>query len=246
MKVIFCGAHPADAEIYAFGTLFAYRAAGAEVLVVIAANGNLGTTDRSKDRPLADVRREEAEKSSAVLGARLICLGLPDLGIEPAKVRLTRRLMQLFIDEKPDVIITHSRNDYHIDHRVLSGVVSLAAPDTIPVIYADTIKGQDFQPTHFVNIGAFQSQKFECLRLHHSQKPRRYVLSALGLAQRRGKQATGLDTEVMEAFRFDMAPPFFKGRPIFPPGTIKAQIVTLALPAGSPPDMSGAADRGEQ
>lgn len=235
MKVIFCGAHPDDAEIYAFGTLLAWRAAGAEVVLHIAARGNMGTAARAAGRDLADVRREEAETSAALLGARLVMSGLPDLGIGPARLRLASQLQHLFHLERPDVIITHSANDYHADHRALSVTVALAAGDDYPVVFADTMKGAGFTPTHFVDIARFQERKFAAIRLHHSQKPRRYVLAAQALAAGRGRQATGQEGRVMEGFRFETRPGIANAMRLFPPGTSAAQPACLPGLNGHPP-----------
>lgn len=225
MKVIFCGAHPDDAEIYAFGTLLAWRAAGAEMVLYIAARGNMGTATRAAGRDLSDVRREEAEASATLLGARLVMSGLPDLGIGPARLRLASQLQHLFHQERPDVIITHSANDYHADHRALSVTVALAAGDDFPVVFADTMKGTGFTPTHYVDITRFQERKFAAIRLHHSQKPRRYVLAAQALAAERGRQATGQEGRFMEGFRFDPSPRFRSVDRLFPPGMLVASIV---------------------
>ena len=81
MKVMFCGAHPDDAEIYMFGTLLAYRKAGHDVGLVMACSGNGGTSARSAHQPLTVTRREEAEKGAAVLGARLTALDFPDMSL---------------------------------------------------------------------------------------------------------------------------------------------------------------------
>ena len=232
MKVLFCGAHPDDAEIFAFGTLLAWKAAGADILLSIACTGDKGSTDRTQGRNLADVRRAEAEASAALLGARLDLVGLPDLGVAPGRFRLANRLQQTILAERPAVILTHSPNDYHVDHRALAVAVAMAAGEDVPVVYVDTFKGADFLPTHFVDIAPHQERKFEAIRLHKSQKPRRYVLSALELAGRRGKQATGDAQRLMEAFRFDPSPRFRSARGLFPPGTLAARSIVLPAPNG--------------
>ena len=129
MKVMFCGAHPDDAEIYSFGTLFSYAERGAEIILVLATDGEGGLTARSKHQPLALTRIEEAERAAAMLFARLIQFGMPDGGLGPMRLMLLRRLMELIAFEKPDIIFTHSPNDYHPDHRILSCAVSLAAAE---------------------------------------------------------------------------------------------------------------------
>lgn len=232
MKVMFCGAHPDDAEIYMFGTLLAYRRAGHEVVLVIACSGDGGTAVRSQHQPLAVTRREEAEKGAAVLGARLIEFGFADMSLQAGRVGLAGRLEDLFAAERPDVIFTHSPNDYHPDHRALSAAVALAACDTWPLIYADNLKGADFQPTHYIDVAAHLDEKLRAIHLHYSQKPRRYMLAARDLATRRGQEATGKQDARMEAFRFVAGPHLREVTRLFPARALMARAVTMTAPAG--------------
>ena len=234
MKVMFVGAHPDDAEIYAFGTLFAYAERGAEIVLVLATAGEGGLTARSKHQPLAKTRMEEAEKAAAMLLARIVALGLPDGALPPLRMPLLRRLIELFADEKPDVILTHCPNDYHPDHRVLSGAVALAAAEHFPVFFVDNMKGRNFKPTHYVNIKEYQAQKMLALRQHQSQKPRRYVLAATALAEERGFEATGKQGALMEGLRFDPTPAFKTADQLFPRGTISAPHMLYRRPDPAP------------
>lgn len=222
MKVMFCGAHPDDAEIYCFGTLFAYAERGAEVVLVLATAGEGGLTVRSKHQPLAVTRMEEATQAAAMLQARLIQLGLPDGGLSPIRLPLAAQLSDLIADEKPDIILTHSPNDYHPDHRTLSCAVSLAAAERAPVLFVDNMKGRNFTPTHYVNIAPFHTQKMLALRQHQSQKPRRYVLAATELAQNRGFESTGKEKALAEGLRFYPSPAFKTAHTLLPRGTIPA------------------------
>jgi LmbE family N-acetylglucosaminyl deacetylase len=225
MKVMFCGAHPDDAEIYSFGTLFAYAEKGAEVVLVLATSGEGGTKMRSPHQPLAITRLQEAENAASMLFARLVPLGLPDGGLKHIRAQLFQRLQQLIDDEKPDIILTHSPNDYHADHRILSCAVALAASDTVPVLFIDNMKGNNFAPTHYVNITKYQAQKMLALRQHYSQKPMRYMRAATELAKQRGFEATGKKGILMEAFRFAESPAYKAVQKLFPRGTIPAPAV---------------------
>ena len=227
MKVMFCGAHPDDAEIYMFGTLLAYRKAGHDVGLVMACSGNGGTSARSAHQPLTVTRREEAEKGAAVLGARLTALDFPDMSLGENRMRLAARLQHLFSQEQPDIVFTHSPTDYHADHRVLSAVVTLAAAESRPVVYTDTLKGADFQPSHFVDIADHLDQKLKAIHLHHSQKPRRYMLAARTLAEQRGQEATGRADARMEAFRFDARTGQRDISRLLPGKAISGRIVTM-------------------
>ena len=234
MKVMFIGAHPDDAEIYSFGTLFAYAERGAEIVLVLATAGEGGLTVRSKEQPLAVTRIKEAEQAAAMLLARIVELGMPDGGLTPLRMTLVRRLIELIAAEKPNVILTHSQNDYHPDHRVLSAAVTLAAAEKVPVFYIDNMKGRNFRPTHYVNITPFQAQKILALRQHQSQKPRRYVLAATALAEERGFEATGQKAVLMEGLRFDPTPAFKTAETLLPRGTIAAPPILHRRPDPAP------------
>ena len=230
LKVMFIGAHPDDAEIYSFGTLFAYAERHAEIVLVLATAGEGGLTARSKHQPLAITRLAEAEQAAAMLMARVIQLGLQDGGLGPNRVAVMRKVADLTAFEKPDVILTHSPNDYHPDHRILSAAVSLAAMDRVPVFFIDNMKGRNFIPTHYVNIKKYHAQKMLALRQHQSQKPRRYVLAATALAADRGFAATGRTDAMMEGLRIYDNPSFKSIAHLLPKGTIPAPAVLFHRP----------------
>ena len=52
----------------------------------------------------------------------------------------------------PDLIITHSENDYHADHRSLSLITKGAVSHYIPILYCDTLMGVNFSPNYYVDI----------------------------------------------------------------------------------------------
>lgn len=227
---MFIGAHPDDAEIYSFGTLFAYADRHAEIVLVLATAGEGGLTARSKHQPLAVTRMAEAEQAAAMLLARVIQLGMADGGLGPTRILLMRKVADLIGFEKPDVILTHSPNDYHPDHRVLSAAVTFAAMDHVPVFYIDNMKGRNFIPTHYVDIKRYHAQKMLALRQHQSQKPRRYVLAATALASDRGFAATGRSDAMMEGLRIYDSPSFKSISHLLPKGTIAAPDVLFTRP----------------
>ena len=220
MKVMFCGAHPDDAEIYCFGTLFAYAAQGAQIVLVLATAGEGGLTLRSPHQPLAITRMAEAAQAANMLGARLIQMGLPDGDLAARRLDMLGPLTQVIDAESPDVILTHSPNDYHPDHRVLSAAVSFIAANRLPVIFVDNMKGRNFTPSHVVDITRFHPQKMLALRQHQSQKPRRYVLAATALAQERADQALGQAGQMAEGLRHDPSPAFKNIAALLPKGCI--------------------------
>ncbi|MCM8832915.1 MAG: hypothetical protein NC816_03215 [Candidatus Omnitrophica bacterium] len=85
---------------------------------------------------------------------------------------------------KPDIIITHSPEDYMPDHTITSSLVFEAAftatlPNyktkypahevITPIFYMDTLVGLKFYPTHYVDITDFFEMKKQMLLCHESQ-----------------------------------------------------------------------------
>ena len=74
-RYLFVGPHPDDIEINCAGTLAKYAAQGHKVFTATATNGNVGSATLPMDE-IARIRKEEARKAAAVIGAEYICLGI--------------------------------------------------------------------------------------------------------------------------------------------------------------------------
>ncbi len=134
--------HPDDAEVFAGGTIAKMVAEGARVIIVIASSGNKGSFEYDAET-LAAIRREEATRAAAVLGAEPpIFLEHPDLevGLLPPGV-LREQFVRLIRQYKPDVVITEDPlyiAEVHPDHRA----VARAASDAVnfchlPLLYPE-------------------------------------------------------------------------------------------------------------
>ena len=75
----------------------------------------------------------------------------------------------------PDLVVTHSRNDYHSDHRSLSLLTNNAVSHYIPILYCDTLMGVNFNPNFYFDITDYYSLKEEAILKHKTQKPQRFV-----------------------------------------------------------------------
>ena len=71
---------------------------------------------------LARIRHQEAEASAALIGARLLWPGITDELVFPNEEQ-RRVMIDLLRQADPDVIFTHSPNDYHPDHRYVSQLI---------------------------------------------------------------------------------------------------------------------------
>ena len=213
MNILALGAHPDDLEIYLFGTLSACADRGDRLTLVIATDGARGGAGDAAS--LSRQRKSEAQAAAALLDTEPRFLDFPD-GALVANDALVGALGALIAEVQPDLILTHAPNDYHRDHRALSQAVALASSFSAPVLYADTLGGVGFDPTHYVDISSRFARKTEAILCHASQHPERFVLGAQRLNGFRSSQANSPDGYA-EAFRFEPIYPFVDIRDLLPP-----------------------------
>ena len=182
MNILAIGAHPDDVEISCGGTLAKYAKQGHKVFTATATNGNIGSATLPMDE-IARIRKEEARRAAAHIGAEYICLDYDDeMFFEDRAARLA------FIDLvrycKADVILTHNPEDYNPDHELTSKIVNDIAVmipvakivtknkpyDRIPIIaYFEPANGLGFVPTEYVDITETMETKIAMCSEHKSQ-----------------------------------------------------------------------------
>jgi LmbE family N-acetylglucosaminyl deacetylase len=184
-------AHPDDAELLAAGTLIRLvREHGFAAEIASMTPGDCGSSELSSDE-IARVRRGEAARAAALLGARYHCLEERDLRIfyeERSLAKVTRLLRPV----RPRLVVTHSPDDYMLDHEMTSRIARaacFAAPvpnyepdpalpplEQVPhLYYADAIEGRDalgrdLSPGLYVDVSAVIDQKAAMLACHESQR----------------------------------------------------------------------------
>lgn len=214
MRIIGFGAHPDDVEIFFFGLLATYRAAGHDIGLVIATDGAAG--GEGDEEALRRTRRAEALAGAAVLGVTPVFLDAPDGALSEDRAA-PARIAALIEETAPDLVVTHAPNDYHPDHRALSHLVSDAARFRVPVLFADTLLGVDAAPTIYVDISAHFAAKCEAIEEHASQRPQRFVEAVTGWNRFRALQCGYDGCAYAEAFSFSPRFPFSDIRGLLPP-----------------------------
>ena len=116
----------------------------------------------------------------------------------------------------PDLIITHSENDYHADHRSLSLLTKAAVSHYIPILCCDTLMGVNFQPDYYFDITEHIEKKKEAVLKHHSQKPDRFVDLFQLMNSYRAAQCNAPKGQYAEAYSFTSSFPFSDIREILP------------------------------
>lgn len=107
-------AHPDDIEFLMAGTLLLLRQAGWEIHCLNVASGNCGTSQYSAAKTRT-VRRREAQEAARRLGAQWHPSLTDDIEIF-YEDRLLRPLAAAVRDIRPDIVLTHSPQDYMEDH----------------------------------------------------------------------------------------------------------------------------------
>ena len=183
MNILAIGAHPDDVELNCAGTLAKYAALGHKVFIATATSGNIGSATLPKEE-IAAVRKAEAAKSAAIIGAEYLCLDYDDeLFYEDVSVRIA--FINLVRHCRPHIILTHNPHDYNPDHMLTSKIVTdievmlpiakiktEEAPwEVMPQVYFfEPAKGLGFVPTDYVDITEQFETKCRMLLCHESQK----------------------------------------------------------------------------
>jgi len=226
-RVLAVVAHPDDADLLCAGTLARAKADGAAVAICFLCQGDKGKGSGNR-RNLAVQRRKEMSASARLLGAQLFNANIPD-GSLADDVRTRRTLVEIFRRFKPTLVLAHSPEDYHPDHRAGSLLAEAAswfcasrghrtkspALACAPALWwMDTIDMSAFTPAFYVDISAHLPIKTQMLACHQSQLARAKDSDFSPLAElmrlqyrTRGMQA---GVEAAEAFRAHCA--FKRGR----------------------------------
>jgi LmbE family N-acetylglucosaminyl deacetylase len=185
-------AHPDDAEFLCAGTLVRLKKErGWDIHIATMTPGDCGSAEYPPDE-IARIRRGEGRAAAEAVGATYHCVEERDLRViynEPALEKVTRLLNAV----GASVVLTHSPDDYHLDHEQTSKIVraaTFAAPipnflhgrhlhppvEHIPhLFYCDPLEGNDAFgkpiPAGFrIDITSVIEDKARMLECHVSQR----------------------------------------------------------------------------
>jgi len=182
MKVLAIGAHPDDVELLCAGTMAKFKKLGHEVFIAHACNGNRGSNVYSSEE-LAVIRRKEAIAAAEIINAVSISAEIFD-GEIVMDLKSRIKIIDVLRQADPDLVITHSPNDYHSDHINTSKLVfeatylanlGLWKTDFPPMsklpylYYMDTIAGVNFSPGEYVDISETIDVKIDMMMKMESQ-----------------------------------------------------------------------------
>ncbi len=185
-------AHPDDVEFQCAGTLALLAKAGHRIAIATMTPGDCGSAEHSSEE-IAAIRRDEATRAAAMIGASYVCLEFRDLAVfndDDGR----RRVVEALRRARPDLILTAPPGDYHCDHESTSLLVRdacFAAPvpnyatrqwepapalDKIPHLYfVDPLDGhgrggEPERPEFHVDVSEVFETKRAMLACHASQR----------------------------------------------------------------------------
>lgn len=184
-RVLAVVAHPDDAELLCAGTLARAKADGAAIAICVLCRGDKGQPTK-RIANLSGVRRREMQAAAKVLGAKLLVGGFGDgtLADEP---RQRLKLVEMFRQFRPTLVLAHSPDDYHPDHQAASALAesaswfaasaghktpSPALARSPAVWWMDTLNMQGFLPGFYVDVSGWLALKEQMLACHRSQLAR--------------------------------------------------------------------------
>lgn len=184
------GAHPDDVEFTMAGTLAALGDAGYELHIFTVGNGNCGTAVYDHNE-ICRLRAAEGHSAASVIGATYHEGLVNDIEIFYDEMTL-RRVTALVRELEPEIVLTHSPNDYMEDHQNTCRLMVTACfcrgmrnwlsnPARVPtfqdvyIYHANPHGNRDGMrnlvvPSLFVDISDKIDTKEEMLRRHVSQK----------------------------------------------------------------------------
>jgi LmbE family N-acetylglucosaminyl deacetylase len=126
MKTLILVAHPDDEIIMCGGTIDKLVKKGYRIFVTYFSRNDQAFFAEETQNERRKRATNEAIKSSKLLHYQTNFLDFQDMQLEKDKGLLIQKIIKEIRRVKPDVIITHHKNDKHIDHRTLGSVVSEA------------------------------------------------------------------------------------------------------------------------
>ena len=189
-NVLAIGAHPDDIEFMMAGTLLMLSRLGYSPHVFVVASGNCGSATDDHDT-VVRTRLGEAKAAATSMGASFYDPITHDLEILYS-LPLLRKVAAVIRQAKPDIILTHSPDEYMEDHSNTCRLAVTAAfsrgmrnfvtdPETTPIGGNVTLYhalpyglcdpfGEPIIPGMYVNITDVLQEKRTALACHISQK----------------------------------------------------------------------------
>lgn len=127
VRLLVIAAHVDDEALLCGGTLHKAARRGQQARVVFCTRNQQGRWGEEARGARCERAESEAMASSARLGFDHCFLGFEDMRLADEPGGLLQALVGAIREVEPDIVISHSTQDWHIDHRTLGGLVPEAA-----------------------------------------------------------------------------------------------------------------------
>jgi LmbE family N-acetylglucosaminyl deacetylase len=204
--ILAIGAHPDDIEIGCAGTLFNQFEKDCDIYYIISSLGEKCDVKEKNLSHLITIRKNESEKAAAAIKVKdIFYLKLPDTNIEHSGMAVgsIEKIISLV---KPNLILTHTLQDHHQDHKNIGySTISACRRSKSNILHYETPStAQSFQPVVFSDISGSIEKKIETLKYFSSQNEKKYLdnEAIIGLARYRGYISGSKYAEAFEVSRW--------------------------------------------
>lgn len=183
MKILAIGAHPDDIELGCGGLLIKAAKSGHDVFMYTLTHGG------ASGDPLQ--RTKELQRSAKFIGAKNLWID----NFEDTKLSVTSDVInhiESIIDQtRPDLILTHSNNDTHHDHRAIALATVESARFNANILSYEIPLTKKFFPQLYFDISDVVNEKVELIEIFWSQQSKLYLKANAikGLAEYRSLQS---------------------------------------------------------
>ena len=224
IKVLVVAAHPDDEVLGCGGTLIRFQEIGATIAVLFMGEGSSARFPYQKSynsklfKEMTKIRMNESKSAMKVLGVKNYKFGSRYCGQfdNYALISLIKEIENKLEEFKPDILLTHTPSEVHIDHRLTYEAVEVACRPTRPYIpneiYTFEIPSStiwkfdsSFIPNVFVDVKEVWHQKLRAWHCYEGEaRPFPFPRSDQGLdtlAKMRGMTAGLIRAEAFQLLR---------------------------------------------
>lgn len=168
-RVLAVGAHPDDLELGCGATMAKLADAGHEVRALVMTSGEQGGSGA--------VRLAEARTGGRFMGvAALYTRDFPDTRLAECELEMVSAIEDMMRRFNPVIILTHSANDQHQDHRAVHIATLRAGRSHASILCFESPSATAaFSPSVFVDIEDYVEVKTAAVAAHRDQRGKPYM-----------------------------------------------------------------------